>query len=136
MRVRSKILVVDDDMSVLNATASVLTHGGFDVITATNPDEAIRVWAKEKNSIHAVIADLDLQSHFNGQELCDLFSRDEPGLLTILLTGHSLEPRNLGRIDQVSFFYKPYDSTLLLKAVWESLSGLHNEPRTVLAFAA
>src|SRR6266542_3673865 len=112
-----KILVVDDDWDVLTATAMTLRYSSCTVLTATSPEQALDVWRAEGESIDAVIADLDLRSSITGDQLCEIFRTEEPDLLTILLTAHSVGPRDFGRIDGLTFFQKPYDILALSRAV-------------------
>src|SRR5262245_25841720 len=102
-----KVLVVDDDWAVVASTAMTLRYSGCTVLTATSAEQARSVWRAESGTIHAVIADLDLGSSITGEELCAAFRSEEPRLLTILLTGHSVGPRLFGRIDGLNFFQKP-----------------------------
>jgi DNA-binding NtrC family response regulator len=128
-----KVLVIDDDWGVLTATAMTLRYSGFTVLTASSPEQALTVWRGNGAEIDAVIADLDLRSSITGEQLCELFRKEEPGLHTILLTAHSVGPRVFGRIDGLNFFQKPYDISALSQAVSDQV--LVNEvkaPDTVL----
>src|SRR5262245_7984754 len=123
-----KVLVVDDDWAVLTATAMTLRYSGCIVLTATSPEQALTVWEAESEGIDAVVADLDLGSSITGEQLCDLLRKDEPQLLTILLTGHSVGPRLFGRIDGLNFFQKPYDALALSRAVKDQFILTEAEP--------
>jgi DNA-binding NtrC family response regulator len=114
-----KVLVIDDDSAVLSATAMTLRYSGCTVLTANSPEQALAAWGAQGESIDAVIADLDLRSSITGEQLCDMLRTEEPNLLTILLTGHSVGPRQFGRIDGLTFFQKPFDVAALSRAVKE-----------------
>src|SRR5438309_2031417 len=114
-----RVLVVDDDWAVLTATAMTLRYSGCVVLTASSPDQALAVWRAENEGIDVVIADLDLRNSMTGEQLCDLLRMEAPGLLTILLTAHSVGPRFFGRIDGLNFFQKPFDVSALSRAVKE-----------------
>jgi CheY-like chemotaxis protein len=123
-----KVLVVDDDWAVLTATAMTLRYSGCSVLTAESPEQALTVWRSEGESIDAVIADLDLRSSITGEQLCHLLRTEEPRLLTILLTAHSVGPCFFGRIDGLNFFEKPYDVLALSRAVKDQFLLIDVEP--------
>jgi DNA-binding NtrC family response regulator len=123
-----KVLVIDDDCAVLSATAMSLRYSGCTVLTANSPEQALAAWGDQGETIDAVIADLDLRSSITGEQLCDMLRTEEPNLLTILLTGHSVGPRRFGRIDGLTFFQKPYDVVALSRAVKEQFLVAEAEP--------
>jgi DNA-binding response OmpR family regulator len=64
---KNKILVVDDEVDLLNVAKIFLESKGYEVITATNGDEALEKVASEKPD--AIILDL-LMPKKDGFEVC------------------------------------------------------------------
>ncbi len=120
--------MVDDDWAVLTATAMTLRYSGFTVLTASTPEQALTVWRGNSEKVDAVIADLDLRSSITGEQLCEVLRNEEPRLHTILLTAHSVGPRDFGRIDGLNFFQKPYDIQALSQAVRDQVFLGEMEP--------
>ncbi|MBZ0250432.1 MAG: response regulator, partial [Burkholderiales bacterium] len=48
---RPRVLAVDDDRTVLTALLAGLSRAGFDVVVATNADEALRVAADARPAL-------------------------------------------------------------------------------------
>lgn len=63
-----RILIVEDDASLLKVTKFRLEHEGYDVITAMDGDEALQQ-AAEALPIHLVLLDIKLPKR-NGYEVC------------------------------------------------------------------
>ena len=62
-----KILLVDDDTTLLEVTAFALRRAGFLVIAAYDGDQALRVWSDEQPDL--VILDIQLPGK-DGLTLC------------------------------------------------------------------
>jgi CheY-like chemotaxis protein len=83
---RMRILVVDDDLSVLRIIAAMLRHWGYEVVLAHDGQEAWEILQKE--DIRLVISDW-MMPGLNGPELCQrVREAGFPGYIyLILLTG-------------------------------------------------
>ena len=60
----SKILIVDDDPDFVEATRIVLEGAGYDIVTAANGDESLRVVRAEKPDL--IILDVIMSSILDG----------------------------------------------------------------------
>lgn len=83
-----RILVVDDDPSLRRVLEGLLAHGGYQVFTATNGEEAIRLLNDVGPQI--VITDWEMPV-LDGLELCREIRRSETVgfVYVIILTSHS-----------------------------------------------
>ncbi len=79
-----KILVVDDDKSVLRTFTLILKKDGFDVDTAENGKEALEKANVEK--YHAVLIDFRLPD-MDGTDLLPKFQKIMPNAVKIIITG-------------------------------------------------
>jgi DNA-binding NtrC family response regulator len=116
------VLVVEDDLAVLDAFRMVFRHAGLTPLTAATPEEALVLWRARAGEISAAVVDFDLKTTMNGHQLCETMRREDPGLLTILLSGHSFVSSQLGRIEGVNFFSKPFSIRALTSALKETLT--------------
>jgi len=90
-----RILVMDDDDSVRNATGVVLNYLGYDVEYAKDGSEAIDLYisAKEKGqSFSAVILDLNVPGGMGGKEAIKELLAIDPHIKGIISCGYSDDP--------------------------------------------
>jgi len=85
---KPKILIVDDEPLILMSWENSLTSAGYDVKTAYNGKEAIKISEKEKPDI--VITDL-IMPEMNGIELCRRIKKISPETEVVLISGHPAE---------------------------------------------
>jgi DNA-binding NtrC family response regulator len=66
-------------------------RAGLEVMVASSTWAAVEMWNARKSEIDLVIADFELDSDVNGQQLLTRFTADNPDLKSILFSGHSLD---------------------------------------------
>lgn len=80
-----KVLVIDDNDSILNAMRSLLEQWGWSVLTARHPEEAIKALHACTQDIDLIIADYRLQNGVTGiqaiEGVCGKLGRKVPALL-------------------------------------------------------
>jgi CheY-like chemotaxis protein len=118
-----KILVVDDEVSVLAMLKETLSSAGYEVRTAKNAEEALKILKTE--TIMVIFLDLRLPG-MNGIDLCWKIREKDKISIAYAFTGYStfyglLECRAAGFDD---FFVKPVASKLLLKAAKDAFEKL------------
>ncbi len=79
------ILVVDDEPSILQSLSGVLADEGFDVLTASNGYEALKVI--DTSSPDLVLLDIWMQG-IDGIETLKEIKKDNPHTQVIMITGH------------------------------------------------
>jgi two-component system response regulator GlrR len=126
-----RILIVDDDESLLTLLAMRLAASGFDTVTARNADEALgRLQARRPQG---VVLDLRLgdadddQEHDAAGDSLALFKRMrelEPQLPVIILTAHGSIPDAVEatRHGVAAFFTKPFDGRALVEEIRRQLA--------------
>lgn len=115
-RANKSILVVDDDPRVVLAIQKRLEHAGYQVQTATRPDQALRL---ARCGVDAITLDCELQAHLNGIQLartlsCDRQTRNIP---IVFITGRA-DPEFETLCNAVGahcFLSKPYDGQVLVQ---------------------
>lgn len=86
--VNGRILVVDDDASILNTVRVVLQRAGYDVLAAANGPEAVALLAHGNSAdrINAVLCDLDMPD-MKGIELITHIHSQYPNISIVVLSG-------------------------------------------------
>ncbi len=63
------VLVVEDEPVLRNLVRRILARSGYDVLTASNADEAIRVADAHPSAIHLMVTDVVMPGAMNGRDL-------------------------------------------------------------------
>jgi PAS domain S-box-containing protein len=114
------VLIVEDEPAVLEVATEIFDSLGYDVLTATDANEAIEV-LKSGQSIDVLFSDVVMPNGMNGVELSRKARELRPGLRVLLASGYpmsALPSEGLG--EGTSFISKPYRWTELA----EKLRGL------------
>ena len=121
---KPKVLLVDDDLSVRQSLGLALQSEHFQVVTASNGQEALEKYFE--GYVDLVLLDLNLPSQ-NGWDTFERLSALNP-YLTIVLVTERLNPRELAVVSGASaIMEKPLNVPLLIQAMnrlaGESLEG-------------
>ena len=103
-----RILVVDDDPTILHLTAEMLAHLGHRVETAENGMTALG--KSRACQFDFVLTDLEMPL-MNGHQLAERLKKTSPGTITFIMTGRSrAEVLDLMATDAVQgWLFKPFD---------------------------
>lgn len=119
---RGSILVVDDEQSVRDFMAEVLTEEGYTVTTAQDGNEAIELI--ESVEFNAVVTNMKMPG-LSGEDLYLSIRRKDPSLADrlIITTGDVLneKTRNFLKITGNRFIEKPFEIDRLLTVVAEAV---------------
>jgi len=85
-RTLQTILVVDDNKEVLDMVVLVLEDANFNVLSAANGAEALKLAAETDERIHLVISDVDMPE-MSGPDLGQLLKSTRPDLHVMLMSG-------------------------------------------------
>ncbi|AXU94001.1 two-component system response regulator GlrR [Erwinia persicina] len=121
----ARLLLVDDDPSLLKLLGMRLSSEGFSVTTAESGPEALRVLNRE--TLDLVISDLRMDE-MDGMALFAEIQKLQPGMPVIILTAHGSIPDAVAATQQgvFSFLTKPVDRDALYKAIDGALA--HRAP--------
>jgi CheY-like chemotaxis protein len=100
-------LLVEDEASVRELTATILEHLGYRALTAENGEDALNV-LRARNDIELVITDVVMPGAIDGVELAGRCRTLKPDMPVMLVSGHPLETR-------VSSRGEPWPDALLQK---------------------
>ena len=116
----AKILVIDDNESVLKLIETILMGGNYEVVTAANGEEGIK--ELEGNDFDIVITDL-MMPNIGGMEVLDHVITKSPETMCIILTGHGTIKSSVEAIKKGAFDYitKPVSANKILLTVEKAL---------------
>ena len=115
MNDKIRILVVDDEQKILNVVEAYLIKEGFEVITCTDGEEALKVF--KTNQIHLIILDLMLPK-ISGEEVCNKI-RATSSVPIIMLTAKAEEDNKIDglAIGADDYITKPFSNRELVSRV-------------------
>lgn len=116
---RKKILVVDDEISILKFMNNYLTKAGYEVYIASNGLEGIDL-AKSHN-VDLIITDVKMPI-MNGFRLIQELKSDPAyrSIPIIVITGYTIEEedrKNAEKYGVADYFTKPFEAADILKVV-------------------
>jgi len=121
---RSRVLMVDDSMSVRRAVATLLEDAGYDVQLARDGLEAVKAMEVQRPDV--LVTDLEMPN-MNGLELAaHVRSRSEyAGLTVIMITSRSMDKHRRQALSAGVDVYltKPYTDHELLQHVADAVTG-------------
>jgi len=115
------VLIVDDEPSILQSLSGLLSDEGFDVATAANGYEALKIIDRESPDL--VLLDIWMPG-IDGIETLQEIKRDNPYIQVIIITGHgtietAVKATKLGAFD---FIEKPLSIEKVIVAINNSLN--------------
>lgn len=118
------ILIAEDEKEILELVARILGNVGFNVLTASNGEEALRVAAKYPGPIHLLLTDA-VMPIVNGRELVERLRPERPNMKVIFMSGYTgtgILHRAVAGQD-IAFIAKPFTPADLLRKVQKALEG-------------
>jgi PAS domain S-box-containing protein len=117
-----RILVVDDEQIVRDFFRSALRQQGYEVVTAVNGAEALRIFGEAADTFHLVVLDL-VMPVLNGKETLRRLRAVRPDTPIVVTSGQVEEEvrRDLGSWNIAGYVQKPCAVATLLEVVRESL---------------
>ncbi len=115
-----KILVVEDEPIIRLGMVSSIEDAGYDVVEASNADDAIRR-IEGDSEVRVVVTDVDMPGSMDGVRLAHYVRRRWPPIQLLVISGKT----GVGTAELpsgVEFISKPYQEPRLLTLI-ETLSG-------------
>lgn len=112
-----KILVVEDEQPVRTFIRAVLAQDGYEILEASNGEEALNLWLSDRHSIRVVLTDV-VMPRMGGPELARRIRESTPETVVIFMSGYSDEPvfEHAGGL-VYRFLPKPFTPVDLAEAV-------------------
>ncbi|MCB2189462.1 MAG: PAS domain S-box protein [Deltaproteobacteria bacterium] len=115
---REKIILVDDEPSILATNQDILSQFGYDTVTAGSGEEALAIFRREPGAFDLAILDLGMPG-MGGMACLEEMRRLAPGLKVIIASGYGLEaaPSDLAARTGAALLPKPYPLLHLVRLV-------------------
>src|SRR5712692_1628913 len=114
----ARLLIVDDEVSLLDLLTRYLNRLGYEVETASGPAAALAKFEADPAAYDLVLTDLSF-ADFSGEEMIERMRVLNPRVHAIISSGYPHQPRLAG----VEFLQKPFLPQMLVQAVEELLRG-------------
>jgi two-component system, cell cycle sensor histidine kinase and response regulator CckA len=122
---RGTVLVVEDEQLMLRLLEKFLSQQGYQVMVASDGEEAIEVYCRHKLEIDVVLLDVGLPK-LTGWDVLLRMKEENPDVRVVIATGY-LAPQmktEMLRVAVKHFVDKPY----VLDELVETLQGLIDAP--------
>jgi len=121
-RGRETILLVEDEDVVRELAREALEEGGYTVLEARHPGEALLVAEQQGDGLDLLLTDV-VMPHMSGPELAQRLREQRPGLRVLFMSGYTDDAtlrRGVLR-SEVFFLQKPFTPEVLSQRVRETL---------------
>jgi DNA-binding NtrC family response regulator len=126
---KPRVLVVDDESSVLFTYKLILEQQGYAVTAAVTSEDAKS--AIEKEAFDLILCDYSLEKQHTGFEVIAAARAKQPKVPSLLLTGYAtLETTEQARQNQIGVLFKPIDIAEFLSTTSAFLRNEHESQKT------
>ena len=123
----ARVLVVDDEASVLTTYRLILEQQGYTVTASLSSQEAKQAIAKQ--TFDLVLCDYSLEQQHTGFEVIAAARERNPNVPSVLLTGYAtVETAEEARKKQIGVLFKPIDIKEFLATISSMLRN-NNESK-------
>jgi signal transduction histidine kinase len=118
------VLIAEDEDAVRKLAQRVLERAGYDVLTAKDGADALRVAESHTGTIHLLVTDMVMPT-MNGRQLAERLRTAQPDLRTLYLSGYtdSSVVRQGWLNGEEHFLQKPFTNDSLTRRVRDVLDG-------------
>ena len=123
MSVAPKVLIIDDTEEVLNAICKYFVQKKYDVLSAANGLDGLKVIEAEQDNLDIIITDLVLPN-ISGVAVISIVKKKYPNLPVIAITGWGEHPESLAKEARADLVMeKPFKLPQLEKAARELIQA-------------
>src|ERR1700710_21294 len=105
MTQRMLVLVVEDEPTLLDLTADMLSELGFETITAPDATRALAII--ESADVDLLLTDVRMPGEMDGIALAEVVNASWPSIKVVCVSGYSPDPKRLASVC-VNFLGKPF----------------------------
>jgi two-component system cell cycle sensor histidine kinase/response regulator CckA len=119
------ILLVDDEEYIRELVGAILTVEGYQVLEASDGEEALKVGSAYDDKIHLLLTDV-VMSPMGGGELVKRIMPVRPDLKVLYISGYPDDPAVRNGLDggSISFLAKPFSPKILVRTIRSILDGV------------
>jgi PAS domain S-box-containing protein len=89
-RCTETVLIVEDEITILELSSTILAAKGYQVLAANSPNEALERVRAHDGPIHLVITDV-IMPQMNGRDLLERITRIKPGIRSLYMSGYTAD---------------------------------------------
>lgn len=118
------LLVAEDEDLVRDLVRSVLTEKGYEVLTAQDGEESLRIGQSHDGPIHLMLTDM-VMPHMSGPEVAKRLAPVRPDMKILYMSGYAEDSGNGDEegMGGEAFLQKPFRPEALVRKVRELLDG-------------
>ena len=118
------VLIVEDEEALREVTRRIFARNGYQVITAANGLDALRIAGAHPGEIHLLVTDV-VMPHMLGKEVAEKMRLIKPGIEVVFMSGYARPVlASQGRLDPgVALVEKPFSEADLLATAGQVLNG-------------
>ena len=122
------ILLVEDDAQLRQLSSSVLTHCGYNVLVAGNPEQGLELCRANQREIRLLVTDV-VMPRMNGRQLAEKILKVCPDIRVLFISGYTNNAVvHYGVLDPGLWFLpKPFTLSALVGKVREVLDAKTSE---------
>ncbi|MDD2851061.1 MAG: response regulator [Desulfuromonadaceae bacterium] len=122
------ILVVEDDVSVRKVMESILIHSGYEIISAGDGVDAVKMFSENSSSVKLILMDMIMPKK-SGLEAYKEIKQIQAGAKVLFTSGYTADfLRNRGELDKgADLILKPVKPLELLRKMREMLDRKEND---------
>ncbi len=113
-----RLLIVDDEATLLDLLRRYLERMGYEVETFTDPAEALQSFETGPQRFAMVVTDLTLPG-MDGEELIERMRKLRPEFPALIASGRPHEPR----LPRTAFLQKPFLPKMLMEEIEKVLKS-------------
>ncbi len=121
---KETVLLAEDDRSVRNLARHILSKYGYNVIEATDGENAVRRFMENRDEIDILLLDV-IMPKMNGKQVYEEITRIRPDIKTLFISGYPFEVMSgQGILEEgIHFISKPLQPGALLMKLREVLES-------------
>ncbi len=125
-----RILIVDDEVSLLTVMQQYLQRLDYDVVACRSGAEAWKAFEPDPLSFALVLADV-VMPDMSGRELLERMLQLNPGIAILVCSGYPFDPASVPEAarDRVGFLQKPFAPRMLADSVAQLIAGRGPAPQ-------
>lgn len=115
-----RLLVADDNDAVRQVARRALNRAGYDVVTAADGLEALKLFQTHSGEVDAVLLDMTMPN-MNGEETCRQLRQLDPTIPIVMMSGYNEQEviRKLSGRGLAGFLQKPFMPASLVQKIDE-----------------
>jgi PAS domain S-box-containing protein len=117
------VLLVEDEEAVRDLVRTILLGQGYEVIVATDPQNAESIANKFPGEIHLLLTDMVMPG-ISGRELASRIMASRPGIRVLYMSGYTENVMTSGGMLEhgLAFLQKPFSPAVLVRKIREILT--------------